>query len=798
MKIDIVWDPSAQAGGVPAGLQIGIDYAVNFLESVFTNTGTVSVNVGYGTCRGQALASGEGGLTSADGVLTSGTVVTFAEYVLTGNTFIANPDAYIGFATTGIDYSDINSASGGLADFIGIAEHELTHALGRLSWNPSTSLSNHSLLDMFRYSAPRTLATATSLHAYFSLDGGVTDLGDFETSGDLADWKNSGFLTTDAFAGGAAANTTLTLSRSDFLLMQALGFSLSNQFIGSDTNLAGTGGYDLLFLGNSNNFSNALKYDEYSSTGTVALTATLRWQSDGATSPENNAVLLDPTSAVTGTGTNALGHGGHDIIVTLGYGTGPSGTYEFTPSGNVYVAGTIVFDGTGDTINATPGSNLRVTGLNNAVNGSMATINAATQSSTSIYGNNDQVTAVAGAILGFDGANETVTASGITVFENSSTTSVTIVGTNDLVGAVSGATISFSGAREYVNASGATINATSASASVSVNGNNNIVNAVSGSVLGIAGIGETVRASGITIFETSSTTSVTVVGTNDLVGAVSGATISFSGAREYVNASGATINETSASASVSVNGNNNIVNAVSGSVLGIAGIGETVTASGITIFETSSTTSVTVVGTNDLVGAVSGATISFSGAREYVNASGATINETSASASVSVDGNNNTVNAVSGSVLGIAGIGETVTGSGITIYGGASTTMTVSPSGSGTDVVGLYTSSELMWGSTNGMGFITGASDSNTVYASAGSQTVYGFNMEKGDKLDFSQMLAGTGVTSSTISNYVTVTASGSNTTLAINGPHAFNSVLLAGSGALTLSGMISGNAFVY
>src|ERR1700758_5172573 len=139
MKIDIVWDSSTQASGVPAGLQIGVDYAVNFLESVFTNAGTVSVNVGYGTYDGRPMANGEGGVTYADGVVTSGTVETFAEYVLTGNTYIANPDAYIGFATTGIDYSDINSASGGLADFIGIAEHELTHALGRMSWNPSTS-----------------------------------------------------------------------------------------------------------------------------------------------------------------------------------------------------------------------------------------------------------------------------------------------------------------------------------------------------------------------------------------------------------------------------------------------------------------------------------------------------------------------------------------------------------------------------------------------------------------------------------------------------------------------------------
>ena len=109
------------------------------------------------------------------------------------------------------DFNPSNGISAGKYDFIGVAVHEMGHALGFLS---AADDFNYSVgpdfpvddywwgygMDMFRYSAPGVLDWTFGTSSYFSLDGGVTPYldGYFSTGEVYGDrwqashWKNPG------------------------------------------------------------------------------------------------------------------------------------------------------------------------------------------------------------------------------------------------------------------------------------------------------------------------------------------------------------------------------------------------------------------------------------------------------------------------------------------------------------------------------------------------------------------------------------------------------------------------------
>jgi hypothetical protein len=79
------------------------------------------------------------------------------------------------------------------------------------------------LLDLFRYSAPGVLSFTWGTPAYFSIDGGVTDLRDFSTSGDPQDW--SGGTDPSDCAGFGYAGVVQGFSSVDFMLLDVIGYS---------------------------------------------------------------------------------------------------------------------------------------------------------------------------------------------------------------------------------------------------------------------------------------------------------------------------------------------------------------------------------------------------------------------------------------------------------------------------------------------------------------------------------------------------------------------------------------------
>lgn len=160
------------------------------------------------------------------------------------------------------DFDPTNGIAAGASDFIGVAVHEMGHALGFLSAADDFNYSVGSGfpvddfwwaygLDMFRYSAPGVLDWNYGSDSYFSIDGGLTAYRDayFSTGEDYGDgwqashWKAptnaAGQNTCSPFEG--VMNPYLCDGRggivtaSDLALFDAIGWN-TNQNTGANSN----------------------------------------------------------------------------------------------------------------------------------------------------------------------------------------------------------------------------------------------------------------------------------------------------------------------------------------------------------------------------------------------------------------------------------------------------------------------------------------------------------------------------------------------------------------------------------
>ncbi len=253
MQIDFIYDSSVSSA--PAGFTAALAYAAGVLDTLIVNPITVTIQVGWNEIGGAPIGVGN----VAEGGPLAGTTVSYAAIVAALRANVTDPsaqsllaslpsvappqistyyiapaqekawgmlpaaspgaDGKIGFGS-GFNYSfnpNDQSASGLLA-FIGIAEHEITHALGRIDGDGPFALVD--------YSAPGVYAPPNT-GGYFSVDGGKTNLGQFNgiPNGDSADWAVA--ASGDSFDYVTNPGVVGTISASDRTLLGALGYSIA-------------------------------------------------------------------------------------------------------------------------------------------------------------------------------------------------------------------------------------------------------------------------------------------------------------------------------------------------------------------------------------------------------------------------------------------------------------------------------------------------------------------------------------------------------------------------------------------
>ena len=241
MKINLVFD-SSQSSAAPGVIQ-DIENAAALLDTLIANPITVTIKVGIGEIGGTPLAagaSGEGEPTSIAFYSYSQVQAALAAQANSplAQQIVAALPAQSATDPKGIGLSPAEAYALGLASpaagavdgevgflaslpaqaSLSLYLHELTHALGRVR--------SDSLMSLYVYSAPGSLVPVQNSGygeaSYFSIDGGKTNLGTFDTVYDASDWANPGPDPT-------AARFSLSYidGPSDIDLMTALGFQLS-------------------------------------------------------------------------------------------------------------------------------------------------------------------------------------------------------------------------------------------------------------------------------------------------------------------------------------------------------------------------------------------------------------------------------------------------------------------------------------------------------------------------------------------------------------------------------------------
>jgi hypothetical protein len=264
MQFNFIYDPSV--ANAPSGFEPALNAAAQVLDHLITNNITVNIEVGWGEMPPSDTPltgdASEGGPSSTGPLLNYNQVTQYlaqaaqtptaiAAYNDLPNSYTINNgpngqfflsdaqekafgilsptgteiDGYVGFSSTApYNFSTTPTAVAGEISFLGIAEHELAHALGRQS-GIEAGFGYSTILDLYRYTAPGVLQSAPGQAAYFSINDGQTNLDSFATSGDTSDW--SGANGPDAFNYLEETGVVNPITAADITEMNVLGFQVA-------------------------------------------------------------------------------------------------------------------------------------------------------------------------------------------------------------------------------------------------------------------------------------------------------------------------------------------------------------------------------------------------------------------------------------------------------------------------------------------------------------------------------------------------------------------------------------------
>lgn len=241
--MNIVLDFGPGTSDAPAGFQSALAMAASVLDSALPSQITVTIAINY-----QPIGGSDIGYASANfaGALAPyGQVISELATTATPSGFLADlpavdPTNGVGLRVSTsqqkafglldpsnglvdgeatFDSSTVWSYGGavpaGSYDLVGVALHELTHALGRLDGG-STGMALISYND-----TTHQLDTTPADARYFSVDGGVTNLAAFDSSSDPGDLTTA---TADPFDAYFQPGEAYTWTPLDTEMMDALGF----------------------------------------------------------------------------------------------------------------------------------------------------------------------------------------------------------------------------------------------------------------------------------------------------------------------------------------------------------------------------------------------------------------------------------------------------------------------------------------------------------------------------------------------------------------------------------------------
>jgi CRISPR/Cas system endoribonuclease Cas6 (RAMP superfamily) len=260
MQINVIYDQSA--GNLPSGFVAAVNYVVNYYDTSFTNAVTVNIDLGYGEIGGQSLGSGAlgesetyfdsvaystavnalkanqpsvtqqtaystlpGSSPVGGGTLWMSTAEERSLGLLAGNNSAI--DGYVGLSSVyPFSYAAGVTPAAGQYYFEGVLAHEFSEVMGRdsLLGDGLGGTNSYTPMDLFRYSGPGARQLGTGGPAYFSINGGTTNLDSWNTNpgGDLGDWAAS--AGADSYLAFSPSGQLDWISQADLSLMNVLGW----------------------------------------------------------------------------------------------------------------------------------------------------------------------------------------------------------------------------------------------------------------------------------------------------------------------------------------------------------------------------------------------------------------------------------------------------------------------------------------------------------------------------------------------------------------------------------------------
>jgi hypothetical protein len=239
--INLLFDAAAMAA--PAYFRTAIQQAASILTGAISDHITVNIMIDYSGTGGGAAAGPDNGLyqsySSVWANLTNHATPgdTIFNALPSGSSIQGQSNVAVWNAQLklwGVLGANDASTDDGSATFatdinpnllVGVALHELTHAMGRIPYGPQPDI-----FDLFRFTSVGNRlfsGSNTAPAAYFSIDGGHAKLADYGKTSDPSDFLNSGVQgPNDPFNEYYTGNTIQALSAVDKQQLDALGFHL--------------------------------------------------------------------------------------------------------------------------------------------------------------------------------------------------------------------------------------------------------------------------------------------------------------------------------------------------------------------------------------------------------------------------------------------------------------------------------------------------------------------------------------------------------------------------------------------